>query len=501
MKEIKKSFWDFVTISGSTLLSIPLMIVSESIQARYLGPDNYGKVALFIGAISLFYLFGMSWLKNTIMRFGKEEFINENHIRKTTGSFLLINGSCFVFIAIIQYAFKTPVLDFLEIKNPDAVWIILIGLVLAAGKEFTFEALKVVRQIKIQQLLFRLASKIFIVIGILFLAFILFDVRVEYVILVFLGTDALIILIGFIYIKKSYIFPLSYNSELIKKMVNYAFPLLFTSWSGYVVNWIDVYVIKYFMTLSDVGVYQAAYKIMSTLKSFWGAGLVTISTPIIMVFKTKNRSEKITEFYLRRLTPQISFFSMLIVAFVILFSDYILLFIYGEEFIASITPFKILVASINISAISYSILAIVTSFDMTKHMLLIGITTGLLNIIMDVLLVPYIGITGAAISSATIFSIGPVFWYFILNKSFQFNRPLVFVFPVIAYIILIINIGLTDSFILRMFVTVLLLFIGFILGRRSDLFLPDDTKLFANINMPGIIRNNLYTIIRLLAKK
>jgi len=119
MRELKKSFWDFVTSLGSSFLALPLMVFSEAIQARYLGPEKYGQIALIISAISLFFLFGLSWAQNSIIRFGKEEFIKNNNLRRTTGNFLLISGFSFVFVLLFYFIFKNRILKFLNITNPD----------------------------------------------------------------------------------------------------------------------------------------------------------------------------------------------------------------------------------------------------------------------------------------------------------------------------------------------------------------------------------------------
>ena len=117
MRELKKSFWDFTTILGTSALSIPLMIFSEYIQAHYLGPEKYGQIALILSAVSLLFLFGLSWLRLSVLRFGKEEFIREHHLRRTTANFLVLSFFSFIVIASVFYSFRVRILNFLEIKN------------------------------------------------------------------------------------------------------------------------------------------------------------------------------------------------------------------------------------------------------------------------------------------------------------------------------------------------------------------------------------------------
>ena len=368
MRELNKSFWDFTTIIGTTTLSVPLMLVSESIQARYLGPSNYGKVTLVLSAISLLYLFGLSWLRTSFMRFGKEEFVNTGRLRKTTANFLVNNVYSFIIISIVFYVFRDSIFDFLEIQHSFAYWIILLGCLIVFFKNFVFELLKVIRLIKLQAFLHRLATKMFILFGMLLFVFHILEINVNYVIAIYLLSDIIIIIIGFYFIKPKYLFPLVFDKGMIKTIYFYSFPLIFSSWSAYVIDWIDTYVIKFFMNLEDVGIYQASYKIFKTLKSFWSVGIVTVTQPIIMVFRTNNQINKIKNFYIKRLIPQVSFLGMILISLIILFTDFGLNLLYGSEFSQSILPFKILIASQNFTIISSMLTAILLSFDMTKFL-------------------------------------------------------------------------------------------------------------------------------------
>ena len=500
MKELKKSFWDFVTANVMIVLAVPLMIISESIQARYLGPGNYGKVALFLGAILILYSFGLSWLRLSIIRFGKEEFIKENHLRKTTADFFIISLFSFFVISILFYSFKKPILDFLEIEKVYLFWVIIFGALISLIKLFILEVLKVIRLIKLYTFLFRLASKLFIVFGMLLFVLSIIGISVIYVIYIYLISDILVIIIAFSFVKPKYIFPLRFDKVLLRKIIIFSLPLLFHSWSSYVITWVDTYVIKYYMTLEDVGIYQAAYKILNTFKSFFGMGLVAITTPIIMVFKSNNEIDKIKNFYIKRLIPQISFFAMILVSLIIIFSNQMFHLIYGEKFNSSIMVFKILMASVSFTIISNGFSAIFTSFDLTKMIFYLGLSSGIFNIIADIFLVKYFGIAGAAIASFLVFSIVPIIWLFYINKYFGVTRKLALLFPFITVIIMLINIT-NIYFIIKLFTSLFLIIIVFIISRKFNLFNKKDSGMINNISLPDPIKNLFVRFINFASRK
>ena len=329
--------------------------------------------------------------------------------------------------------------------------------------------------------------------------FYILQISVINVVYIFLISDVLIIIIGIFFIKTRYLYPFQFDKALLIKMIIFSLPLLFNSWSGYVINWVDMYVIKYFMTLEDVGIYQAAYKILSTLKSFFGVGLVAITIPIIMVFKTKGEIDKIKNFYIKRLIPQISFSAMILVSLIIIFSDQMFFIIYGEEFNSSISIFKILMASVSFTMISSGLLAIYSSFDLTKIIFYFGLSSGIFNIIADIFLVRHIGIEGAAIASFLVFSIGSIIGLLYINKYFGIKRKLALLFPFSTVFVMLINI-LEINFIIKFVSSLSLLITVLLFARRFNLFNKNDIKLFQNINMPKIARRVFTKMILILSK-
>lgn len=490
MREIKKSFWDIITIIGTNIISIPVMIITESMQARILGPGDYGKVALTYSTISLLYLFGTSWLQTSIMRFSKEEFINKNNIRKSIGNILLLASVSFIISASLFILFKAAILSFLEIDHPFAVWIILFGFFIITAKQFVLETLKVLRLIKIQAFLNRFALKVLILVGILIIYIIKSDLGVNYIIFTFILADTIVLLLGLFFIKPRFIFPLRYDIQLLSKILKYSLPLIVASWSNFVINWVDAYVIKYYMTLADVGYYQAAYKILNFIKSFFGMTIVTIITPIIMVLKTDNRLNTINKIYLNRMMSQISFIAMLIVILIIMLSDYLFLAIYGPEFSDSIIPFKILMGAELFLIISAILTPIMTSFDMTKTLLFLGLTVGIFNLFADIILVQYFGIIGVSVASLLAVMIGTGIRLVAIKKMFRSMSFISLIFPLFTIILMMINI-IDMGIIYRILTTISLIILISIWVKKMSIFHESDLVYFENINMPIFIKKTL----------
>lgn len=498
MREVKKSFWDFVVVSGSSVLAIPLMIISESIQARYLGPANYGKVALVYSAISLLFLCAFNWLTVSIIRFGKEEYIKEGHLRKTTTTYFLTSLLSFLPMLYIFYVLKDQIFNFLEIEYPHAFLVIVIGVLIMVAKTFVLETLKAIRLIKVQTFLFRIVSKVFILAGMLLFLFNWLDISINYVIAILLLSDLVVAVIGLYFIKLRYIFPFILDKENLKTVVTFSIPMFFGAWSGYIVNYIDSYAIKYYMAMEDVGIYNAAYKVFSTLKSFISAGITAIMVPIIIAMKADNQHGKM-EMFLKRVVPQGVFAGFIFTSLSITFAGFGFRLVYGGEYDDAVLPFQILAASLVITMLSSLQTGFYWALEMTKLLSVLGILIGIINALGDILLVKYLGILGPSLVSLFVFTLNPVILFFIIHKRMKVKRMLALFFCAAIFVVLGINVLPIHEWI-RILLTLSFMSVVSLFTLRYNLFNKADVVYFDGISMPKGVKNIFQKIILLLSR-
>ncbi|MBN2395568.1 MAG: oligosaccharide flippase family protein [Candidatus Atribacteria bacterium] len=499
MKEVKKSFSDLLFIYLANIFAIPLMLVSEAFQGRYLKVDDYGMVSLILSFISLVYFFSFSWMGYSILRFGKVEYDEHNHLHKVNTSFLIINSFLLILTIILYFIFEKTILDFFNItQNFSFRIVIILGFILLFLKNYIFQLLKTINHLKHHSFLDRILPKFLICIFILLLALIIKKFNVLNIILIFLFTDLFIIIIGLFYIKKEYLFPFTIDTKIIKAMLLFSLPLFFGSWSNYIIDWIDLYAIKYFLTMNDVGIYSAAYKLFNAGKYIISSGIIAVTVPIIILFKSKNQTEKIV-LYITRLTPQITLIGFVILSVTVYFIDYLIILIYGNKFEQSITPLKILIASQAFGFINYMLSAVLIAYSETRFLSIIGIILALLNLTGDVFLIPLIGYNGASISTMLVFSINAIIIHFFLNRKFRIKRNISLLISTMLLLITFINIVFT-SMLGKGLITLTLITATVLLCRHYSLFKKSDIELFINISLPVFVRKLLTNIILILSR-
>lgn len=191
----------------------------------------------------------------------------------------------------------------------------------------------------------------------------------------------------------------AFQTKLIKELLQYSYPLILASLSGIVLTTIDRYSLNYLSTLDDVGVYSLGFKFANTIKIFIVVSVQMALTPL-MLKKINEPNNK--RFYTKVLT----YFSYVLMLVVLFFS------MFSKEMVSAFTVEKqYLNATIIIPTI-----ALMIFFGMLKDTVMIGLhvtkstkvigsvitVMAIVNLGLNILLIPVWGIFGAAI--ATLFA-------------------------------------------------------------------------------------------------
>ena len=181
---------------------------------------------------------------------------------------------------------------------------------------------------------------------------------------------------------------------LIKKHFQFTGPLMFLALWSWINNYFDRYAIESYMTLKDVGIYNASYGLGSKFFLLLSPIFIVLLTPLIYkdidVNSKKDIIKKFTKYY---------FFLGIIVLFLLFFlTDFI-----GNIFLSK--AYKEGFYIIFWLALVYFIMTTTYLFETifyaehnTKVILNSNIISALLNISLNILLIPILGLVGAVIA-------------------------------------------------------------------------------------------------------
>jgi O-antigen/teichoic acid export membrane protein len=181
---------------------------------------------------------------------------------------------------------------------------------------------------------------------------------------------------------------------------------------------------------------------------------------------------------------------------IIIVMPVIILYLFGKEFIPSILSAQVLVASLSIMGIAYFCNSILIVYKKVVHMVVVNFISAVTNVAFDILLVPLLGIAGAAYATAISFCIGSLCYYFIarhLVKSTSYSA-LLFLLPVILLMVFII-------FHIRLWMAmIVIIIIYYLIVKLSPVFKQDNENIIEKIQMPTLIKHALIKLHVLLAR-
>lgn len=190
-------------------------------------------------------------------------------------------------------------------------------------------------------------------------------------------------------------FKISFDFAFWRRILNKALPFLII-WILFGIYFrIDMIMISKIKTLEDVGLYGAAYKIFEATLMI-GAVLLPVILPIAS--KLFHEKANLADFY-KKIQKNVGLITPLISVIFIIFANKITLFIYGHKFIAASFVLRLLSLVIPFYISSRLIGTILISMDRERIVSAITIFGVLLNIILNLLLIPPYGMTGAAVAT------------------------------------------------------------------------------------------------------
>ena len=244
------------------------------------------------------------------------------------------------------------------------------------------------------------------------------------IIIALLSIRAFLFIVGLFIIKRQ--IPLAVPTmATLKPYLLFSLPLLSATICVWLFDLSDRYVIGYFLGVSSVGIYSVSYQIGSVVSFFWAPFGVVLLPAIAPLYEREDlQAVKVYlshsfKFFLAFIIPALFGLSIL--------SKSILVTLTTPEFVEgySVIPFVASAKTMLYIGIFYH-----TILMLAKRTRAIGVlyaVTAVLNIVMNIILVPWIGILGAAIATLVAFIIHFAVLYTLGAKQLSFDINLKFI--------------------------------------------------------------------------
>lgn len=407
-----------------TIFTVICSYAYRLILARWLGPGEYGVVSLglaIIGLVSNVISFG---LYDGLFRY-VSYYRTKNNPEKVKGTFLAVTKLVLplsVLVGILVFFFSNKIASNL-LHNPPLAPILQLLAITIPLMFLANSFLQVCRAYKklqyevISRNFIENITKIVFTILFLFLGFKTIGVIFAYIISLIIGTA---VAGFFMQTKIADILSTKIKAEYsYKEIIKYSLPLSLVSIISPIEHWLDTIMVGFFMTNTDVGLYNAALPTAQMVKIIFPA-LTALTIPIAIELIINKKLDDFIKTY-KIISRWIFIICLPIFLIIILFPKPILNLLFGSEYISASTSLVILAIGYFVYAIAGPARQTVNAIGKTNYTLINYIIATLISIFGTIILIPIIGIAGAAIATAVSFAMTNVLAIFEIRKCVKIN--------------------------------------------------------------------------------
>jgi len=403
LKRIAKT--SFIVFTGIILSKI-LAYLYRIVIARDFGPEIYGIFSLAVVLAGVFSIFASLGLDEGILRFvsfyrGKNE---KNKIQQVIRFSLKIMFFTSIFSGLILFFLSGAISKEVFHNNNLIIFLkwfsLFIPVFIISG--IFWSALKAYEEIGWYSFLSYILQNFLQLAVLLFLIFLNFKEKS----VVFSYTIGFLILFVVSFLVCKYKIPeifhkprinIKTRKEVNKELFAYSWPMMFMGAMLSIYTWIDSLTIGYFKDMSQIGIYNAAVPI-ATFLGLVPALFISLFFPLVTKeFSRKNF--KLIKDLSQQIGKWIFILNLPLVIILVFFPGAVINLLFGQGFMGAAGALRFLAIGtffFSIFSVSNTLLSMVGK---SKTILVNIIVISIINLLLNIILVPKYGIEGAAFST------------------------------------------------------------------------------------------------------
>ena len=417
----------------TNILSTSITLLIVPLYTRFIPPSEYGILALIMVSISIIttvFNFGIS---RAFFRFYFDNKDDKYRHKLINTSFLII--IIFSIFSIICTFILSPILSKLLLFTLKYTYLFILLGIEGAFHNISQIGLSIFR-VKRKTVHFSVfhISHIITNLGLVISLIIIFKLGIIGIITgKFVSSTIFLLIILFIF--RKYIFK-GMDYKLAKELIKFGYPFIFVNISSYILSYIDRIFLNYYKGLSDIGIYNIGYQIGSII-------MILMMGPFIFIFapmKYEVRQFKNADKYYDKVLLYLTFSSFLFFLFLSLLSKELIQLLIDRAYWSAYLIVPLIILGHIFIGLSN---AVNLGIDIKKKPIIyfyIVSFTGLLNILLNFIIIPKYGMIGAAYTTFVSYAIMFLIYLIINLKLYyidynwkKFN--IIFVLPLLLFLI------------------------------------------------------------------
>jgi O-antigen/teichoic acid export membrane protein len=195
--------------------------------------------------------------------------------------------------------------------------------------------------------------------------------------------------------------PIKFEKKVFTEILKWSVWQFFGLLSSYLINWGDNLILKIFVPIEEIGIYNLSYQFF---KGLIGASFLINSYFLPFLSKNINNNNKVKRyFYEKRI--KILFLTTLLTILIYIFTPLFIKIFYGERYLESIKILRILLIGFFFAFAGVFYLPFFNSSNNYQHVQKTNIIQLIINLSLDYILIKKYGIIGAAIATTTAYTL------------------------------------------------------------------------------------------------
>ena len=391
----------FLSKGVETLSAIALL----SLITRYLGHQSYGEYAFIMNLVFVFVPVVNFGLSNIMIRDIARDKV---HSGEYFGAAMMCRTFLIFFCAVslIIIAYQLPDISMLAVALAVISEFSLAYARLCSDLYISFEKMK-------YDALLTITNRSLNILGICLI--VIYDMGFAAIFACTAGVNISTLILGFGIVRRKLLVPkMTVQLASLKSLLKEALPIAFSSALNEILIRVDVFILKMYRDFSEIGLFDAPLRLVLRIATF-SLAFVTSLLPIYSRLAHFSRGDLL---YVYEKSFKVLFAFILPVAlFMSLFAQRICILLFGDQFRDSTVSLQFLAWVLFIIFIDILVGHMLISLNKQNLIALEFIVVFFLNLVLEMILVPRYGLSGAGLSKLIAFGIGFLMSFYFVRRS------------------------------------------------------------------------------------
>ncbi|QAT41050.1 oligosaccharide flippase family protein [Clostridium sp. JN-9] len=422
------------------IIGTGLLFIFQVILGNRLGANYYGQFTIYTTLLNIFLLVTVFGIDSTLIRYipriKQDDRLRVTLLKKSLFKVLTVT----IIVVLFMYIFRWPIMAFFNIKS-EKIYLVLPAILLIMSISKVLDGFLQGEKKTSLTTFFNPLLLTVIKLTVFFIAAFLINRNLEAAVISVIVSEGILLIIRIFYVKNEQgnivkTCESTFTKKENTKFMKYSLSLFAILSLGTMVSSVDKIIINAYMGSTEVGVYKVAENYMALVGIF--ASPFVVFWPVMSELYKKKQMDVLDKIF-NYAVKLISLLAVPVMVFIIIFSND-LLRLFGKDFAQGTFILCILLIGYGCDSLTGPVGALLNMTDYAKYNLMDTIILAVVDISLNLVLVPRMGAIGAAIATAvSLVSINiiNIIQNRILLKVFPYdkNNLLIIFMGAIAYLV------------------------------------------------------------------